>query len=395
MRRVRHNILLGHRLAPGGLPKRALGAALISWPQYALTRAGVKAALCSRFGSRSFGIGATALLAPVCRYADIVPPTEVPHGRAESEVDDAGRILHLAARSGRALRTRRGRPRAVARHDRASNVHDVILVNCIRGTLDTRLQRQPCRVASADTALRTSIRNSRRPTSWSIARPPRPNLRGAKGRRRRRSAFADDAHDRPFHQARRYRRHPSLRHILLVGPGRVAVQALLAPRRRRMDGRGPIGKAAVIDFAAIDVSLPLLALYDRLEKPSNARRLRARAGTPARLGNRPPSAASPSTIKSLGFMPTPVVRKACRCPAWRTAPWRRRGARRHGRGLRRVDHEQGPHIAGLGICAGEPCIPASSSDTRKIAWSIYQSTSASVTRSVSSRGFSVTPFRTS
>jgi Uma2 family endonuclease len=44
----------------------------------------------------------------------------------------------------------------------ASNVHDVILVNCII-ELGNRLRGKPCRVASADTALRTSIRSARRP----------------------------------------------------------------------------------------------------------------------------------------------------------------------------------------------------------------------------------------
>jgi Uma2 family endonuclease len=44
----------------------------------------------------------------------------------------------------------------------ASNVHHAILVNCI-GQLYAHLRGKPCRVASADTALRTSIRTSRRP----------------------------------------------------------------------------------------------------------------------------------------------------------------------------------------------------------------------------------------
>ena len=44
----------------------------------------------------------------------------------------------------------------------ASNVHDAILVNCII-ELGNRLRGKPCRVASSDTALRTSIRTTRRP----------------------------------------------------------------------------------------------------------------------------------------------------------------------------------------------------------------------------------------
>src|SRR5271167_997857 len=53
----------------------------------------------------------------------------------------------------------------------ASNVHDVILVNCII-ELGTRLRGKPCRVASADTALRTSIRSSRRPDVMVDCAPP-------------------------------------------------------------------------------------------------------------------------------------------------------------------------------------------------------------------------------
>ena len=44
----------------------------------------------------------------------------------------------------------------------ASNVHDVILVNCI-GQLGSHLRGRPCRVASANTALRTAPRTARCP----------------------------------------------------------------------------------------------------------------------------------------------------------------------------------------------------------------------------------------
>ena len=48
--------------------------------------------------------------------------------------------------------------------------------------------------------------------------------------------------------------------------------------------------------------------------------------------------------------------------------------------LRLVDDEQRPHVSRLVVRTAEPCTPISSSDTRKIASSRYQATSASVTR---------------
>ena len=53
----------------------------------------------------------------------------------------------------------------------ASNAHDVIVVNCII-ELGTRLRGKPCRVASADTALRTAIRSARRPDVTVDCAPP-------------------------------------------------------------------------------------------------------------------------------------------------------------------------------------------------------------------------------
>src|ERR1700688_4532184 len=53
----------------------------------------------------------------------------------------------------------------------ASNVHDVILVNCII-ELGNRLRGTPCRAASADPALRPSIRSSRRPDVTVDCAPP-------------------------------------------------------------------------------------------------------------------------------------------------------------------------------------------------------------------------------
>jgi Uma2 family endonuclease len=147
----------------------------------------------------------------------------------------------------------------------ASNVHDVILINCV-GELYTRLKGKPCRVASADTALRTSIRNSRRPDVMVECAPP-----DAKSYEARKPAVVVEVLspttrkiDR-FTKLEEYRRHPSLRHILLVDPDEIAAKLYSRPEGGEWSDADLIGKHAIIDFAAIDVTLPLLALYDRLE----------------------------------------------------------------------------------------------------------------------------------
>ena len=147
----------------------------------------------------------------------------------------------------------------------ASNVHDVILINCV-GELYTRLKGKPCRVASADTALRTSIRNSRRPDVMVECAPP-----DAKSYEARKPAVVVEVLspstrkiDR-FTKLDEYRRHPSLRHILLVDPDEISAKLYSRPEGGEWSDVDLTGKDAVIDLAAIDVALPLAALYDRLE----------------------------------------------------------------------------------------------------------------------------------
>ncbi|MGO9740653.1 MAG: Uma2 family endonuclease [Roseiarcus sp.] len=145
--------------------------------------------------------------------------------------------------------------------------------NCA-GELHARLKGTPCRVAGADTALRTAIRTARRPDVTIDCSDPR-----------------DDSYEshRPtvvveilspstskidrFTKLEEYRRHPTIRHILLVDPDIIAAVHYF----RLEGGEGTDvelrGAEAVIEFTAIDVTLPLGALYDRLETPG----LRARA----------------------------------------------------------------------------------------------------------------------
>ncbi len=149
----------------------------------------------------------------------------------------------------------------------ASNEHDTILVNCI-GELYPRLRGKPCRVATADTALRTSIRVTRRPDLMIECAPPQPKTYEA----HRPTVIVEvlSPSTRKFDllvKIDEYRRLPTLRHILLIDPDIVAGQLYSRDEDGEWGSRELKGKAATIDFAAIGVTLPLGALYDRLEVP--------------------------------------------------------------------------------------------------------------------------------
>jgi Uma2 family endonuclease len=152
----------------------------------------------------------------------------------------------------------------------ASNAHDVILVNCI-GELHARLRGKPCRVASADTALRTAIRTARRPDVTVDCAPPRDKSYEA----HRPTVVVEvlspstSKFDR-FTKLDEYRRHPHLRHILLVDPDAVAARLYSRVDDGEWTDANLAGEDAVIDLPAIDVTLPLIALYERLDLGSFA-----------------------------------------------------------------------------------------------------------------------------
>jgi len=150
----------------------------------------------------------------------------------------------------------------------ASNVHDAILVNCI-GQLYAHLRGKPCRVASADTALRTSIRTSRRPDVTVDCAP----LDGRSYEAQRPTVVIEVLSpstrkiDR-FTKLEEYRRHPSLRHILLIDPDTVAAKLYSRPDEGAWSDVDLIGRDAVVDLSAIEVALPLAALYERIDLPA-------------------------------------------------------------------------------------------------------------------------------
>jgi Uma2 family endonuclease len=147
----------------------------------------------------------------------------------------------------------------------ASNVHDVILVNCI-AELGARLRGKPCRVASAATALRISFRTVRRPdVTIDCASPERSSYEAhcatvvvdmlAPIRREL---------DR-FTKLDEYRRHLSLRHVLLIDPDSVEAKLYSRPEGGAWTDVDLFGKEALIALDAVDISLPLGALYDCLQ----------------------------------------------------------------------------------------------------------------------------------
>jgi Uma2 family endonuclease len=149
----------------------------------------------------------------------------------------------------------------------ASNAHDVILVNCIL-ELASRLRGKPCRVASADTALRTGIRSARRPDVTVDCAPPQANSHEAHKPTVVVKVLSPSTRkfDR-FTKLDEYRRHPSLRHILLIDPDIVAAKLYSRPDEGAWSDVDLAGRDAIIDFAAIGISLPLGALYERLDLP--------------------------------------------------------------------------------------------------------------------------------
>jgi Uma2 family endonuclease len=150
----------------------------------------------------------------------------------------------------------------------ARNVHDAILVNCI-GELGSYLRGRPCRVASANTARRTAPRTARRPDVSVDCAPPRADSYEAHRPTVVIEVLSPSTRkiDR-FTKLEEYRRHPSLRHILLIDPDAVAAKLYSRPDEGAWSDVDLIGRDPVVDLSAIEVALPLAALYERIDLPA-------------------------------------------------------------------------------------------------------------------------------
>jgi len=146
----------------------------------------------------------------------------------------------------------------------ASNVHDVVLVNCIV-ELGSRLRGKPCRVASADTALRTAIRTSRRPDVTVDCAPPEKDSYEARSPAVVVEVLSPSTRKiDQFTKLEEFKRHPTLRHILLVDPDMASAKLYSRPEGGAWTDTDLVGKDAIIDFAAIEVSFSLGVLYERV-----------------------------------------------------------------------------------------------------------------------------------
>jgi Uma2 family endonuclease len=144
----------------------------------------------------------------------------------------------------------------------ASNAHDAIVVNII-SSLHNQLRGGPCRVATADTAVRTAIRRLRRPDVTVECAPIDPASYEARAPKLLIEVFSPST--RRFDQVRKpeeYKRLPTVSALLFFEPGQP--QALMLSRQP--DGAWldtPFeGLDAVIPLPEIGASLPLRDVYE-------------------------------------------------------------------------------------------------------------------------------------
>jgi Uma2 family endonuclease len=113
--------------------------------------------------------------------------------------------------------------------------------------------------------LRTSVRTSRRPDVTVDCAAPEKNSYEA----RRPTVVVEVLSpstrkiDR-FTKLEEYRRHPGLRHILLIDPDSVSAKLYSRPDDGEWSDADLSGPDALIALTAIEVSLPLGALYERV-----------------------------------------------------------------------------------------------------------------------------------
>ncbi|KAA2237922.1 Uma2 family endonuclease [Salinarimonas soli] len=143
----------------------------------------------------------------------------------------------------------------------ASNVHDVLVVNMI-ASLAVQLRGGPCRVATADTAIRTSIRNIRRPDVSVDCAPP--DRRSQEAQAPTLVVEVLSPSNRPADRLRKieeYKRLPTLLYILFVEPD--AMRAVLLERTDEgWRDEAFEGSDAAIALPRIGATLTLRDVYE-------------------------------------------------------------------------------------------------------------------------------------
>jgi Uma2 family endonuclease len=144
----------------------------------------------------------------------------------------------------------------------ASNSHDAVAVN-ILGILWQQLRGGPCRVTTADTAVRTSIRALRRPDVTVECAPIDRNSYEAHAPRLIVEVLSPSTRqiDR-IRKLEEYKRLPTLTMIMFVEPN--LPQVLLLRRHGGGEWRDESFKGldAVVDLAELGVSLDLGGIYE-------------------------------------------------------------------------------------------------------------------------------------
>ena len=143
----------------------------------------------------------------------------------------------------------------------ASNRHDVLVVNVI-GLLWTQLRGSRCRVATADTAVRTSIRGVRRPDVTVDCAPPEPGSHEAQAPTLAVEVLSPS--NRPSDRQRKveeYKRLPTLLYILFLEPA--AMRAVLLERTEEgWRDEAFEGPDAVVELQRIGATLALRDVYE-------------------------------------------------------------------------------------------------------------------------------------
>lgn len=148
----------------------------------------------------------------------------------------------------------------------ASNFHDVIVVNIV-ASLHAQLRGKPCRVASADSAVKTRINSFRRPDAAVTCDPPRPGSYEAEAPRLVVEVLSDSNTGVLWQRKlEEYRRREGLAYILLVDSE--LVSATLFSREGTSWKATDFDRLAdAIDLPEIGCTLSMAEMYERLDLP--------------------------------------------------------------------------------------------------------------------------------
>lgn len=143
----------------------------------------------------------------------------------------------------------------------ASNAHDAVTVNMII-SLGNQLRGSPCRVVSADTAVRTSIRGIRRPDVTVECAPINPKSYEAHSPKLVVDVLSPSTREMDrIRKVEEYKRLPTVTGIMLVEPG---APRILVFRRtgEAWSDETYAGLDAVVPLPDLQASLPLRDIYE-------------------------------------------------------------------------------------------------------------------------------------